>query len=48
MNKGFILDGYPRNGEDAKTIFLNPIPGYGEEVDGEAAALEESKSKGED
>ena len=22
MNKGFILDGYPRNQEDAKAIFL--------------------------
>ena len=28
MNKGFILDGYPRNIVDAKTIFLEPIPGY--------------------
>jgi adenylate kinase family enzyme len=22
-NKGFILDGYPRNANDAKNIFLN-------------------------
>ena len=28
MNKGFILDGYPRNSADAKAIFLEPIPGY--------------------
>ena len=28
MNKGFILDGYPRNSADAKAIFLDPIPGY--------------------
>ena len=28
MNKGFILDGYPRNINDAKAIFLDPIPGY--------------------
>ena len=28
MNKGFILDGYPRNSVDAKAIFLDPIPGY--------------------
>jgi len=28
MNKGFILDGYPRNINDAKAVFLNPIPGY--------------------
>ena len=28
MNKGFILDGYPRNVNDAKVIFLDPIPGY--------------------
>lgn len=26
MNKGFILDGFPRNGEDAKAIFLDAIP----------------------
>lgn len=27
-NKGFILDGYPRNLSDAKNIFLNKIEGY--------------------
>lgn len=27
-NKGFILDGYPRNLNDAKEIFLRPIEGY--------------------
>jgi len=39
MNKGFILDGYPRNLNDAKAIFLSPIEGHqpGEE------AHEESK-----
>lgn len=40
MNKGFILDGYPRNINDAKAVFLDPIQGYeapeesGEEVKG--------------
>ena len=48
MNKGFILDGYPRNINDAKAVFLDPIPGYEpasaaeeekkEEVKGEAAS----------
>jgi len=28
MNKGFILDGYPRNIDDAKAVFLDAIPGY--------------------
>ena len=28
MNKGFVLDGYPRNSKDAKAIFYEPIPGY--------------------
>ena len=53
MNKGFILDGYPRNIEDAKAIFLDPIPGYEatpedsqEEVKGQAAAAEETKDAG--
>lgn len=53
MNKGFILDGYPRNIEDAKAIFLDPIPGYEatpedsqEEVKGHAAAAEETKDAG--
>lgn len=27
-NKGFILDGYPRNLNNAKHIFLKPIEGY--------------------
>jgi adenylate kinase family enzyme len=27
-NKGFILDGYPRNINDAKHIFLNKIENY--------------------
>jgi adenylate kinase family enzyme len=27
-NKGFILDGYPRNINDAKNIFLNKIENY--------------------
>ena len=40
MNKGFILDGYPRNAEDAKAIFLNEIPKTEEEE-----AAEETKSK---
>ena len=28
MNKGFILDGYPRNEVDAKAVFLDPLEGY--------------------
>ena len=31
MNKGFILDGFPRNTNDAVSIFLEPIPEGGEE-----------------
>jgi len=27
-NKGFILDGYPRNMNDAKNIFLTPKENY--------------------
>jgi adenylate kinase family enzyme len=27
-NKGFILDGYPRNANDAKNIFLRKIENY--------------------
>ena len=43
MNKGFILDGYPRNIQDAKAIFLDPIPGY--EATPEDSQQEESKDK---
>jgi len=46
MNKGFILDGYPRNAEDAKAVFLNLIPGYGEEP--EDGAEEEQKQPEEE
>jgi adenylate kinase family enzyme len=28
MNKGFVLDGYPRNVKNAKAVFYEPIPGY--------------------
>ena len=28
LNKGFILDGFPRNSTDAKSIFLSAIPDY--------------------
>lgn len=44
MNKGFILDGYPRNIVDAKAVFLDPIEGYepreegDEEIKGEEPA----------
>lgn len=41
MNKGFILDGYPRNSVDAKAIFLDPIPGY------EAPEESQEEAKGE-
>ena len=33
MNKGFILDGYPRHAEDAKHVFLTPVPDYVEGSD---------------
>ena len=26
MNKGFILDGFPRSKEDAKNVFMDKIP----------------------
>ena len=45
MNKGFILDGYPRNINDAKAIFLDAIPGY-EAPEGEEA--EEVKGQPEE
>lgn len=41
MNKGFILDGYPRNSVDAKAIFLDAIPGY------EAPEESQEEAKGE-
>ena len=48
MNKGFLLDGYPRNSEDAKAVFLNPIPGYGEEPeDGAEAEQPKPEEEGE-
>ena len=43
MNKGFILDGYPRNIKDAKAIFLDAIPGY--EATPEDSQQEESKGQ---
>ena len=46
MNKGFILDGYPRNIEDAKAIFLEPIPGYTATPDD--SQQEESKAAAEE
>lgn len=51
MNKGFILDGYPRNSADAKAIFLDPIPGYEppeeqEEVKGGSDAEQDSTFPG--
>ena len=44
MNKGFILDGYPRNITDAKTIFLETIPNY----EAPAEDLEEVKGASEE
>lgn len=37
MNKGFILDGFPRNTDDAKAIFLDAIPEEQENREGELA-----------
>ena len=37
MNKGFILDGYPRTTEDAKSVFLTADPAYAEAEEGEEA-----------
>lgn len=44
MNKGFILDGYPRNFEDAKAVFLHPIPGF-ESQQEDGAEAEENKEE---
>jgi len=35
MNKGFILDGYPKNAEDAKSVFLIADPECAEPAEGE-------------
>ena len=46
MNKGFILDGFPRSKEDAKQVFMDKIPidkPQGEEQDEEAEAQHEEK-----
>ena len=45
MNKGFILDGYPRNINDAKAVFLDPIPGYEPGSGGEEEKKEEVKGE---
>ena len=45
MNKGFILDGYPRNIHDAKAVFLDPIPGYEPASGGEEEKKEEVKGE---
>ena len=45
MNKGFILDGYPRNSVDAKAIFCDAIPGFDHE---EEEKKEESKEEEEE
>ena len=42
MNKGFILDGYPRNAEDAKAIFLREVA---TSARSQEEAAEETKSK---
>lgn len=44
MNKGFILDGYPRNLVDAKAVFLDAIPGYEAPEEGQ----EETKAAAEE
>ena len=48
MNKGFILDGYPRNIADAKAVFLEPIPGYEPASAGEEEKKEEVKGEASD
>lgn len=46
-NKGFILDGYPRNINDAKHIFLNKIENYQpSSLEGEVIADEGNKYPG--
>ena len=45
MNKGFILDGYPRNQNDAKAIFCDEIPGY---FDDEEEKKEEENKEQDD
>jgi len=35
MNKGFILDGYPRNRNNARSVFYDAIPGYEVPEEGE-------------
>ena len=44
MNKGFILDGYPRSKEDAKNVFMKKVPLPMEEpADGEEAPEQQYK-----
>lgn len=40
MNKGFILDGFPRSPEDAKQIFYNKVEVPKEPVEGEEEEAE--------
>lgn len=35
MNKGFILDGYPRNRNNARAVFYDPVQGYEAPEEGE-------------
>ena len=46
MNKGFILDGYPRNINDAKAIFLDPIENYEPKEDGDDEEVKGEESSG--
>jgi adenylate kinase len=40
MNKGFILDGFPKNQTNAQAVFYCPIPGYQAPEEEEGKALE--------
>lgn len=50
MNKGFILDGWPRSKEDARLVFMDKIPLEQEVAENEDpdAAAEEAEPKFEE
>lgn len=48
MNKGFILDGYPRSKEDAKSVFMLKVPVPVEDDAANQEASEEPEQKFEE